>query len=521
MNKYVAHIILLTMSVHCAELPSLRNDTVTTQVKQKREWTDEELKRFGEACYKLPTALWTYMLNFLLGSHHDVYFSVDPQCFGDITRANSVKMNNGWLVVPYKEHVYAWNPYGYHIAPNTSWYSCAIPQGWSFNRFERGAGVLINENRDAVKMFDDVSLKEQAHYTFPAKSYFLTANRGRTLLHGPHPLMTKAAIDRVHIIRQRDEQDEKSEHENFEIRMPGKGVMPPMTLGEKFFGAHAFERDTVYIFNLAALCQSTFPLPKEITLSDRVITNNRTVWNLLHPTTYLGMRLYLDSVIVNDPEPVERSVIAILPDTEVFKGAPSLHVYFGQKNSLGHFMFLDEIGFIGNKKPLLVSLLSSPFEKPYYALNYWDIETGEVRHSISDDDDACSATYDISRSGKLVLSDNNLCDVVMPSLSNSALSPRQRTFFCDKFTLSRSTISPSGCWVFRHAYQRNTSNKSYDLSFTSIHYLGGDKVRRMSEVTVGWRKVMMRFYALQRASEMGVHVRPPEDMQKALGMKMV
>lgn len=530
----VFFLLMCTISTHL--LHTSETSSTIPQPRVQRELTDAELKQFGENCNKLPYALWGYALDFLLGDHHEIIFGVDPQSISNLQQSNRVKIDDyGRLVACYNNNIYAWNPCGNHIAPKKSWYTQAIPKGWSLDRFENGSIVLLNDDHNEITVLDDMTFKQQSHYRLPQNSYFLVAKEGHTLVHCAHPLLTKAPILNMHIVtQQHGELDAKIQQSSQLIRMPQGGVMPPIALDESgtVLVVHATERDELHVIDLQVAHRSSSPLPRNIVLSDRSINVQGAAaaeWTLKNPATGIceNFRLSLRTGFLNQ---TASPVVAIGPTKNPY-GVPLEPLHFQQvlPPSNMDYRCTGEINFIkgeSQKKGHVIASLSSQADcsesegkkkvSATYVFQYWNSATGDCLRSLrSTSKDNGIPHYGISRSGRIALCNDTECDLLTPP-SN------MRSLFSDKNDgqVGRVRISPSGDWVF-HYYHMMSRKSSYILMLPMIHYLGGERMKKIKgeNSKIDRRKWMMRLYALQRAWERTEELQPPQEMQDALGMK--
>src|SRR5205823_3837998 len=153
-NFLIALLILSRVSTMFSAEISIPTQQINT--------ADIEHKQFGDNCYRLPYPLWVNVLDFLLGLHHDVHYTIDPAVISDLYNSNKAKIDDGGrLVSCYKDHVYSWSPHGKHVAQKT-WRTRVIRKGWAFDRIEHGSVVLLNDSHDEIRVLDDASFKTQA-----------------------------------------------------------------------------------------------------------------------------------------------------------------------------------------------------------------------------------------------------------------------------------------------------------------------------------------------------------------------
>jgi hypothetical protein len=521
-----------THLLHTAETAS-----AISPLKVQYDLTDAELKQFGEACYKLPYVLWINVLDFLLGDYHGIIFGIDPRAISNLQQSNRIKIDDyGRLIACYNRRIYAWSPCGNHIISKKSWYTQAIPKGWSLDRFENGSIVFLNDNRNEMRILDDVTFKKQSHYQLPKNSYFWIGNKGRTLVHCAHPLLIKAPILNMYVVKQqRGKQGNKIQKSSQQIRMPQGGVMPPITLNESgtMLATHATESDELYIIDLQVACKSSSISPRKILLSDCDINTQRidfAMWKLIHPVTHTHDEFML-AVSNNSITHHSQSMVAILPAPDT-QDVPFLPIYFAQTVPRGYknYRFVGELNFIKGTSPkkghLITSLSVSKNCTEHdnkeeslslnYTFRYWDTITGNCLQSLKfSSKDNGIPEYSVGRQGRIAACNHTECNLLTPPSNVRSLRIDEQ-----RGQIGNVRISPSGDWVFHYNHMLSQKS-SYILAHAEIHYLGGERMKKnVKDSKIDQRKWMMRLYALQQTCERNTEaLRPPEEMQKAIGMK--
>ena len=499
------------------------------------EFNDTELKQFGDNCYRLPYPLWVNVLDFLLGSNHDVHYTIDPAVITDLYRNNKAKIDDGGrLVSCYNNHVYSWSPHGKHVAKK-AWRTRVIRKGWVFDRIEHGSVVLLNDSHDEIRVLNDTSFKTQARYSFPKNSYFHVTNRGQTMFHCAHPLLpssgfiaarepgsiipvwhkTYSAIKKIHMVHYNGGQQV--------INMPDAEAMPPITCDEtgKLLVAHSARADAIHVFDLATVPRRTTPL--EIELSQRSIdidSINYAGWVLIHPEHSQPQDFMSGSYIYPFPRHV-RFVYHIRHHKEHEKHYPFAPCYFYQDQT-----FTGDLTIQSNKTPHIISLSQTPSSydedektsSSVISINHFDGTNGEkVRSTIVSEEKAGIATYAISKTNKLVLCAGKTCYI---STSDNNIRTLASSHYHQLYRQD-ALISPSGHWVLRYERVKESDGAGFMLPPLQVFYLGGERMKNImtEDPKINRRKLMMRLYALQRASELGEHVKPPVEMQERIGMR--